>query len=312
MICEKCNASVREDAKFCDNCGEEIVSNNKHSQSPISQIAGIDSLESINNSPKKHKKKKSKKVFLVILCLIIIGSLIGGILFLESEYNMALKIQNSYPIQSYNIFDSISWYKDSHERKEAQKENILKAAKKAIKKENFSEAKEYLDFLDDYPGVSVTRKKLSKAKKEYNYKEAVKLFNAGLYDSAKDKFDKLQGYKDVDTYLNKFAYKLGDYYSSSTMYQSFSQMYFSGWDSMIMYKDGSITTYLYIVVESDDEYQCSLGDYEIWLMGEIIDGEKIYYDFVEDIIGINNPQYNDDGLVVEFNHRGMRYLENGV
>lgn len=301
MVCEKCGEQLREKATFCDKCGEKVAF--------VPRAPKI--IDNQNDKKtKKQKKKPNIKIFLgIVLSLIFVISIAVGIIVLEVRYTRATKIKSTAPIEAYQLFDSISWYKDAGGQRDGQKDIILKAAEVEITKNNFSLAKTYLDFLNDYPGVSEARQKLQNAEKEYIYQRGVTYFDGGLYATAKAEFNKVPGYKDVDEYLNKFVYKLGDYYSSVTMYETFKQMYFGGRDTLLMGEDGSINTYLYVVVESDEEYQCSRGDYEVWIVGEVINGEKIYYAYPKEMIGISNPKINEDGLVVQFESKGVKFLE---
>lgn len=264
----------------------------------------------------KPKKKKGKIVAIVIACLLLVAGIVGGIVFLvstNSTYDYAVSISRSDPIEAYHMFGRISWYKDAEEQQAAQKDVILEVALEKISSGDLENAKSLLDFLGGYPGADDARTQLEEANKETIYNKAVTLFEGGLYGSAKTEFEKILGYKDVDDYLNKFVYKLGSYYSSlsynDSYYHDFVQMYFEG-DTLLMGSGSYPTFYLYVLVESDDEYQCAYGDYEVWIMGEMYNGEKIYYDnyLLTDIIGIEDPVYNEDGMVEEFYVDGVHYI----
>ncbi|MBE6803118.1 MAG: zinc ribbon domain-containing protein [Ruminococcaceae bacterium] len=304
MVCEKCGEQLRANAIVCDKCGEK--------NSFVPRAPKIIDNPSNKNSEKPQKPKKKIKVgfiITVVISIILVIGILAGAIVVEMRYKKAEELKSISPIEAYNFYDSISWYKDAEEKRDEQKDFILKAAETAISENHFDLAKTYLDFLDDYPGVSDVQKNLETAKKEYTYQRAVTLFDGGLYGTAKTEFNKVLGYKEVDSYLNKFVYKLGDYYSSVTMYEPFKQMYFSGNDTMLMGENGTINTYLYVVVESDEDYQCSRGDYEVWIVGEVINGKEIYFDYPSDIFGISNPKTNEEGLVVQFESDGVKFLE---
>ena len=258
----------------------------------------------------KPKKKKGKIVAIVIVCLLLVAGIVGGIVFLvstNSRYDYAVSISRSDPIEAYYMFGRISWYKDAEEQQAAQKDVILEVALEKISSGDLEKASQLLDLLGNYPGVEDARAQWDLANRENIYNEAVSLFDAGLYGSAKTEFEKILGYKDVDDYLDRFAFKLEWYYPSLTYDSSydFVQMYFTG-DTLTM-GSGVPTTYLYVIVESDEDYECYYGDYEVWIMGEMYNGEKIYYDSFSQtqIFGIKNPQYDEDGMVSEFYAYGM-------
>lgn len=262
---------------------------------------------------KPKKKKKGKKVAIVFLCLILIGGLIAGGVFLyqtDKSYKNAVANKETSPISSYYTFEKISWYKDAEELLKVQKDVVLAQAIKQTEKKEFSTAQSYLDFLGDYPGVK-------DAQKELTYAKGVDHYGKAQYGSAKVEFDKIKGYKDVDEYLDKFIYKLGwymlnqyDAYQRADI-QAIDVGAYRGQDTIyVTYRNGEKQELYYAFLESNEEYQCSYGDYEICIIGRKLDGgSDLIFDSVAYVIGIDDPHIDENGIVDKLYVDGEEYTE---
>ncbi len=135
----------------------------------------------------------------------------------ESDYQIAKQTAETDLIGGLTLLKNMGSYKDSEELVTAQKSKILEAAKSSIGNRDFPEAEKYLNAIPEVEGVEDWKKELS-------YQRALDYENHCEYAEAKTEFEKIRGYKDVDTKLNSLNYQLDDrfIYGEASVYAFYS------------------------------------------------------------------------------------------
>jgi uncharacterized membrane protein YvbJ len=78
--CDKCNASNPDDAIFCSKCGKRIYSGH-----PDTKTSGYKEIYSETDplpTPTKRTVSTTEKIIVWIVCIVLIGGLIVGVIFL--------------------------------------------------------------------------------------------------------------------------------------------------------------------------------------------------------------------------------------
>lgn len=131
----------------------------------------------------------------------------------EADYQIAKQVAKTELIEGLELLEKMGSYKDSEELVASQKNRIFEAAKSSISDRLFPQAEEYLNAIADMEGVS-------DCKNELTFQRALDHEDKCQYGSSKSEFEKIRGYKDVDTRLNSLNYQLdGDFmYGVATGY----------------------------------------------------------------------------------------------
>lgn len=188
----------------------------------------------------KNKKKRiiSVTIFLliVLLCSFFYKSITNGIgnilldnkayhdartafeiaenteMIRETDYQMAssyLRRGGFVLLDSYTMFKDLGDYKDSIQKTEESRKQILEEAYSFIEDRSFSQAKEYLDTISGTEGVD-------EANKEYKYQKAIWLESDHQYVEAKRIYKEIREYKDVNEILAKPLFAVvGHHYSGA-------------------------------------------------------------------------------------------------
>lgn len=119
----------------------------------------------------------------------------------EADYRIAKQVAETELLEGLELFKKMGSYKDSEELVVNQKNRIFEAAKNNINNRLFSEAEKYLNAIPDMEGISDCRTELT-------YQRALDYENKCQYSSSKSEFEKIRGYKDVDTKLDSLNYQL--------------------------------------------------------------------------------------------------------
>lgn len=95
MICNKCGKELREDEKFCSNCGNQIINMQQNTNTNIQQMD--------NQNINKQVKGNKKNIIILIVSISIIAILIAVaiFIFLKKDKNES----NNNNINDYEIDD---------------------------------------------------------------------------------------------------------------------------------------------------------------------------------------------------------------
>lgn len=271
MNCKQCGSTLRENAKFCDECGEKIVPLNEIEvvkQVIVSQEIPENSevvklLENkLKREEEKIEKKKKRKVkrkklfkgFAISLVVLIILALVGTVIYLSANYVAGKNLQED------------GNYKDALVKYNIYGLNYLTADDKAECVQQVLDSGDINKIIScfEYEPSLFSSVSFNETVKDpfYNYlvDNTRKYFNAeksnldynliGYYEKILKK--NLKGYKNSDAYADFF--------------NKWRNVYYSSWDTDVLVAD-ILEDYLYTSLPEDGVYQLAL---ELLLCNDLI------------------------------------------